>query len=124
MNDHFAPKTIGRYENGIFVFNRDEPYVLQLFIHFGMMGLLLAIVLFGYMTYDLLRLNKMDGWYGVPVLSAFVGVFVVRGLFEGRYLGTLLFLIILYLIQRSLAINARNASDRGADLSASRIGEG
>jgi O-antigen ligase len=111
MNDYGAPKTIGRYENGVFIFNRDEPYVLQLFLHFGLMGLLFAIILFGYLIFDLLRLNKSAGWYGVPVLSAFIGVFVVRGLFEGRYLGTLLFLIILYLVQRSLVIDARNESN-------------
>jgi hypothetical protein len=77
------------------------------------LGLSAAVILFAYMIYDLLRLNKTDGWYGVSILSAFVGVFIVRGLFEGRYLSTLLFLIILYLIRRSLAINARNTSDRG-----------
>jgi O-antigen ligase len=113
MNDHDAPKTIGRYENGVFIFNRDEPFILQLFLHFGLLGLSAAVILFAYMIYDLLRLNKTDGWYGVSILSAFVGVFIVRGLFEGRYLSTLLFLIILYLIRRSLAINARNTSDRG-----------
>jgi O-antigen ligase len=119
MNDHDAPKTIGRYEAGVFVFNRDEPYVLQLFLHFGLMGLSAAIMLLGYMLYDLLRLNKMGSFYGVPIFAAFVGVFVIRGLFEGRYLGSLLFLIIIYLVQRSLTISARNKSDKISVSSAS-----
>jgi O-antigen ligase len=111
MYDHDAPRSAGRYKDGRYFFNRDEPYVIQLFLHFGFFGLILAVLLLGYMTYDLLRINRHVNLCGVSVLAGLVGVFGIRGLFEGRYLSSLLFIVILYLIQRSL----ENDSDRGSN---------
>jgi hypothetical protein len=102
MKDHDAPKTIGRHEAGGFIFNRDEPFAVQVFLHFGFVGLALVFLLLAYMVYDLLRINKTSNPYGVSILAGFVGVYLVRGLFEGRYLSGLLFLVIMYLVLRSI----------------------
>jgi len=75
---------------------------LQSFLHFGFVGLTLMCFLLAYMVYDLLRINKLRNAYGVSILAGFVGVYLFRGLFEGRYLSGLLFLVIMYLILRSL----------------------
>jgi hypothetical protein len=102
MKDHDAPKTIGRHEAGGFIFNRDEPFALQVFLHFGFVGLALLFLLLAYMVYDLFRINKVRNPCGVSILAGFVGVYLVRGLFEGRYLSGLLFLVIMYLVLRSI----------------------
>jgi hypothetical protein len=90
--------------------------LIQYLLHFGFVGLFLVITLLSYFVYDLVRINKSANICGVSLLAGLVGVFIIRGLLEGRYLSGLLFLVIIYLVQRSIV---HGLSDQTIEVSTS-----
>lgn len=101
-NDFFnakkAPHIYGTLQNGRYHFNQDGPFYLQLFYHFGFVGLIIFITYSLYFIYRLYQLQikgvgQLDKLYYTALLSSFVGYFIINGLFEGR---TIYYMIFMY----------------------------
>jgi O-antigen ligase len=114
MNNNNAPKRVGRFNDNENVYFHDEPYLLSFFYHFGFIGIVLFIILITLFVKDLLykirQASTMHKFYLIAILSSFVGVFLIRGLFEDRHFVYFIILFTLFVIQEPVYENSIHLS--------------
>ena len=108
MNDNNAPKRVGTYDSKekIFKYWHDEPYLLSIFYHYGIFGLLSITIFLIYFIYKNLILfikNRYDKniLFQISIFSSILGIFFVRGLFENMHLKYVVILYCLYLLSNT-----------------------
>lgn len=114
-----APQIYGYKKLGKFYYFQDGPYVLQVFYHFGYLGLICYISLISYFilrTYKLYK-NTNDEYvkkFLLAILLSFIGYYLIRGLFEGRSLTYLFLLVGLYSLASATLSERNNINNKQA----------
>jgi len=109
MNDNNAPKRIGRYNNEKkqYIYFHEEPYLLSIFYHYGLIGLSSIIIFLIYFIYKNLILFIKNSYdekilFQMSIFSSLIGLFLVRGLFENMHLKYVIILICFFLVSNTL----------------------
>jgi len=111
LNDYHAPKIYGRWnkEKRMFSYWADEPYLLQVFYKEGLIGLIsfvLFLLYFGIVIFKKIKItNDKLQLLNLAVFVSFIGVYIVRGLVEGRNLDYLVFFIVYYILINNKEVN-------------------
>lgn len=99
LNKYNAPKRYGVWNNGQFRYSSDEPFLLNMFYKYGILGLGLFLVFSLCLFKNIIKAFIYENNYLLFGLGiAFFGYFFVGGLFEGRGLKYLVIYFALYLI--------------------------
>lgn len=115
FSEHGAPKVYGVKIGDSFHYFQDGPFLIQLFYHFGSVGLLSYLALMGYLLFRLYIAQRRcsrqyEKLYYISILASFVGYFLVGGLFEGRWISFMFLLLFLYVLAATVRPKSQEAS--------------
>lgn len=103
LNDKKAPYSVGKKDDktGKFIYFHDEPYLMSFFYHHGIIGGLFFILFSFIFVYSIIKFfmnnkNQKEILFSIAILSSFLGVFLIRGLFENMHFKYLIILFALY----------------------------
>ena len=104
-----APKIFGSRQKNGYQFYQDGPFYLQLFYHFGIFGFLFFVVFSIFFLYRTICASRGSnsayiGTINACLTASFFGYFLAGGLFEGRSINFMFFLLFFYFV-----VNSRSA---------------
>lgn len=103
MNDYNAPQRVGAPDGDRFIYYHDEPYYISYLYHHGYFGLMLLIgFTFMFLRNSVCAIHRKSisnsKYFAIATIASFVGVFLVRGVFEGLHFNYLMILFSFYLL--------------------------
>ena len=99
LSEHHAPKEHGKIEKNKFIFYSDEPFLLQIFYKYGIMGLFFFSLFSIIFIIKCTKSSTKSNYYlFIATATSYIGFYLVRGLFELRDFKHLVILFALFLI--------------------------